>query len=298
MAICRRSQTSVSAQVSFGSPESITSSTSWITVRSRACRSCSTSATRSWMPSESVCCQVAVGWISRFACSWTRSSSWTTSSVDCGASSTARSAWDCCSSWLATNSTSTAAVLAACSRVLATTSRARNATSSAKPDSAFSSGSLAARSRRNDDTAIIGRSRPGVGQVLAVELDDPPPVRVEVDLGHHDGGRRAPLDGGLQEGQLGRGQLLGGVGDEHDALGVAERAEGEEAVRGVQPADAGGVDQRQAGPQHPVRQTDLDHPVPFRVGRIGLLGDQQVDLAERALLLLDPGRRPRSGRRW
>ena len=46
-----------------------------------------------------------------------------------------------------------------------------------------------ARSRRNDDTGITGRSMPGPREVSAVQLDDAAPLRVQVGLGH-DAARR------------------------------------------------------------------------------------------------------------
>ena len=108
---------------------------------------------------------------------------------------------------------------------------------------------------------------PAVRQVSPVELDDPPPLRVQVGLGDDACGDRAALQRLPQEVELGLGELLGRVAHEQHPVGRVERAESDDAVGGVEAADAGGVDQAEAGAQHPAGEPHLDRPQPARRSR-------------------------------
>jgi hypothetical protein len=72
--------------------------------------------------------------------------------------------------------------------------------------------------------------QPGAGQVVAVELDDAPPLGVEVGLGDHAHDLGAPGAGRLQEADLGARQLLGGVGHEDEGLGQRHDPEDDAAL--------------------------------------------------------------------
>ena len=85
-----------------------------------------------------------------------------------------------------------------------------------------------ARSRRNDDTAITGRSRPAFARCRRSSSTMRRHCRVQVGLGHHADRGRAALQGLAEEVDLRRGQLLRGVGHEEHAVGGAQRAEGDD----------------------------------------------------------------------
>ncbi len=108
----------------------------------------------------------------------------------------------------------------------------------------------------------------GAREVAVVEVDDPSPLAVQVGLRHHADDPGTPLHGADQEIQFGGGELLRGVGDEQRGARQRQRAEREVAVRGVQPADAGSVDEGQAtAEQAAVRRTSTlrtGGPAPLR----------------------------------
>ena len=187
------------------------------------------------------------------------SSSATTCSAFAGSVSTACSAWICWPIWSATNSTSRRG------RGSGLRVGRPDHPAAQEFDQLGVAGFLGQRSDRagtpaagTTTPAITGRSSPARSQVPLVDLDDPPPFRVQVGLGDHARRARAALQRLPQEVQFGLGQFLRGVGDEQHPVGLVERAEGDDAVRGVQAADPGCVDQAEPGPQEPAGQPDLD----------------------------------------
>ena len=129
-----------------------------------------------------------------------------------------------------------------------------------KPDSSISVGVLRPAPRAAAASRTPGRSRrrmPALREVAAVELHDPPPVRVEVGLGEHARDVGAQLHRRVQELQLGAGVLLGGVGDQQHRVGAGQRRHRGRAVRRAEPADARGVDEHQPAGQQLARQPDL-----------------------------------------
>ncbi len=97
----------------------------------------------------------------------------------------------------------------------------------------------------------------GVVEVLAVDLQDLAPVRGPVDLRQHQRDVRAQRGGLLEEGQLVGGELLGGVGDHQQRVGLGDHAERGRGQRRGHAADARGVHQRETVLQHDARDADL-----------------------------------------
>ena len=115
------------------------------------------------------------------------------------------------------NSTSASAVSTVFAVPDGTTVPSRKSTSAGKPDSGehvviVGGGHPQERGHRKH-----GDVEPGGAQVLAVDLEDASPLRVQVGLGEHADGIRAAADRGAQELDLGAGELLRGVGDEDHA---------------------------------------------------------------------------------
>ena len=145
------------------------------------------------------------------------------------------------------------------------------------------------------------------GQAALVDRDDPPPFGVDVDLGDRDQDRRAGAHGAGEEGQLGRGQLGRGIGHEHERVGRRQEGQGRGRVGGVQPADAGRVDERDPPLEERVGQADLDDldavapvvAIALRDPATGLVGRDRLDDQLAALPPPDDRarRRARSGRR-
>ena len=92
---------------------------------------------------------------------------------------------------------------------------------------------------------------------------------------------RAERHHGPQEGELGFGELGGGVGDEHDRVGERQRGDGGRAVHRAEPADAGRVDQRQAPFEERRRQADLDEGEVLLVAPVPGLGDGVGEVVDR-----------------
>jgi hypothetical protein len=114
-----------------------------------------------------------------------------------------------------------------------------------------------------------------------VDSGDAPPFRVQVGLGQHAGRARAPAQCLLQKVELGFGELLGGVGDEEHPVRLVQRTQGDDAVRRIQAANAGGVDQAEAGPQDPPGEPDLDRSQPPPIPRIPGFGYPPGDRVDR-----------------
>ena len=130
-------------------------------------------------------------------------------------------------------------------------------------------------------------------QVTAVELDDAPPLGVEVDLGDHAEQPGAAFERQPHEAQLGQGQLLGGVGHEQHRVGQAEHAQREVALGRLEPAHPGRVDEREPGAEHPPVEPDLDRPDAGALTVARRVADIVADLLERDLGVL---RLARAGR--
>ena len=173
---------------------------------------------------------------------------------------------------------------AAPARAAPSTSRRSSSTRRGKPDSALSVGAVAGlgaqpQERRDGDDRHV---EPGLGEVARVQLDDPAPLAVQVGLGEHAEDRRAAFQGAAQEVDLGRGQLLRRVGDEEGRAGRGRRGQGEVALRGVEAADARGVDEGQAGAEQPAVEADLDAArCGLALGGRPALGDIAPELVER-----------------
>ncbi len=113
---------------------------------------------------------------------------------------------------------------------------------------------------------------PRMGEMTAVELDDTSPRGLEVDLAHdldHDRARGARCP---QEVELGRAQLLRGVGDEQHRVGGRQRGDGRGVVDRREPADSGRVDELQARGKHRRGQSELDELEPAVVVVVPGLG--------------------------
>ena len=210
------------------------------------------SALRSATPSCSVCCQRAERSLSatdRFFDSVSSPiSSWICSGLRCALCSDARPA----TIWSVTASTSLTSERRASRSAWPTTCSRRNRTSSGKPDSASNSGrsSTMLCQRTAEDTANIGALIPACFRWSRSISRDPPPLRIDVGLGEHAGHVRAHPDGLLDELQLGRGVLLGGVGHQEHGVRRRQRGHGRRAVHRVEAAHAGGVDDLQPAGQH------------------------------------------------
>ncbi len=126
----------------------------------------------------------------------------------------------------------------------------------------------------------LGRD-PLAGQVVDVEVADLAPRRVEVGLGEHAHHVGAHAAGGLQEIQLGTGELLAGVGDEHHGVRQGQRPDGGGAVGRAQSPDAGGVDDHEPVAEQLAGQGHLDRADPALAGDLGRLGDVAGDLVDR-----------------
>ena len=238
----------MSGQVSLGSPCVDDGLDVAQTVRIRPGRSCLTSAISWSMPSNRNCCQPLPRSTSRRVRSDRRRSAPTTSSDASGFAST------CCSAATSRRSCSWAKPR---SRVAARDRpawRRPPATRGAQPVEQrrearllVQRGARQARSRRNDDTGITGRSMPAFARCR----------RSSSTIRRHAGYRSVLVTTQTAAGQRssawrrkatsGPGQLLRGVGHEDHAEGGAQRAEGDDPVRRLQPADAGGVDEAQPG---------------------------------------------------
>ena len=152
--------------------------------------------------------------------------------------------------------------------------RCRASNSASNPDSASSTGSPWARATRwsTDDTASsVDVLEPVASRWARLRSISAARVVLQVGLGHHAHRRRAALAGGDGERQLGRGQLLGAVGDEHDAVGGVEAGQVERSDRRVEPADAGHVDEVQPGRQQSARERHVDASEAEVVALVALL---------------------------
>ncbi len=128
---------------------------------------------------------------------------------------------------------------------------------------------------------MTGMSMPARLQVTPVQLDDLAPLRIQVGLGDDACGDRAALQRLAQEVEFGLGELLGRIAHEQHPVGRVERAESDDAVSGVEAADARGVDQRESGAQHPAGEPHLDRAQPADVSWIARLGDVLSDRLHR-----------------
>ncbi len=127
------------------------------------------------------------------------------------------------------------------------------------------------------------RVDPGARQVALVELDDPPPVRVQVGLRHHAADVRAQLHRRRQELQLGGGVLLRRVGHQHDGVRGRERGHRRGAVRRTEATDPGRVHQHQPGREQLARERHLGAGQPGLVARVAGLGHVVRELFDRHL---------------
>ncbi len=125
------------------------------------------------------------------------------------------------------------------------------------------------------------RVDPGRGEVPAVELDDAPPLGVQVGLRDHARDVRADRRGVGEELQLRRRVLLGGVGHEQHGVGRRQRGRRRRAVHRRQPADPGGVDDLQPAAQEGPGQPDLGVAPPLPVAGVALLADVVGELVAR-----------------
>ena len=118
-----------------------------------------------------------------------------------------------------------------------------------------------------DERGVQARGR----EVGAVELGDPPPLRVQVGLGQHAQDVGAHRDGPAEELQLGRRVLLRRVGHEHHGVGRGQRGHRGRAVHRVQPAHAGGVDELEAPGEDGAGDADLGGGEPLAVAGVARL---------------------------
>ena len=134
------------------------------------------------------------------------------------------------------------------------------------------SSSRSAGSSRSVELSPNGRStRPIAARWSGVEVDDPPPLRVHVDLGRRDEHRRARAARAGQELELRAGQLGGRIGHEDQRVGRREERERRRGVAGVQATDPRRIDERQPTFEQRVRQ-----PAPRRGRRRGAAPGRHV----------------------
>ena len=121
---------------------------------------------------------------------------------------------------------------------------------------------------------------PRGGEVLPVQLDDPPPLRVQVGLRDDADGGGTALERLAQELHLGSRQFLARVRHEDHPTCLAERTQRDHAVGRVQTSDPWRVDQSQPGAQEAVGQSHLDRAEPVPPVRLGGLGHQMEQLLD------------------
>ena len=117
-------------------------------------------------------------------------------------------------------------------------------------------------------------------QVTPVEVEDPLPRRVEVDLGLGEQDGRAQLDRSAQELDLRRRQLARRVRDQDQAVGERQEGEGRRGVPGAQPAHAGRVDDDEPLGQDRAGHGDLDALDALVVAGVARLGHPVAELGE------------------
>ena len=176
------------------------------------------------------------------------------------------------------------------------TTPCRYLTSCGKPDSTFIpwSAERAATVRSSDDTATVSSGDAARFEVAGVELEDPPPLRVEVDLGEDEEDARAEFFHRPEEPQLGAGQLLRGVGEEEDGVRPRQRADRDGVVQRAEPADTGGVDQHQPTREQLAADRRRDRPQLPQVAGVAGFTHVRGQVFERDPL--GPRRRRRIGR--
>ena len=240
---------------------------------------------RSPTPSLSVICQRAERCFSSSARALALVSSATSGSSCSGFSWTASSAFIPVPSCSATASTSWQVERRSSSSDAATTRRSRNSTSGRNPDSSISVVVLRLRGvqpQRGRNGERVGADPRGV-EVAAVQLHDPPPVRVEVGLGDHARDVGAQLHRRAEELELRPGVLLRGVGDEQHGVRAGERRHGRRPVRRAQPADARRVDEHEPAFEDLARQPDLGVGEHRLVAGVARLRDVVGELVHRHL---------------
>ncbi len=144
---------------------------------------------------------------------------------------------------------SRAAASTACRAAVSTTASRSQSKSGAEPDSSLRSGERQARSRRNDETPSTGTSIPARGAgARGRARRSARHSRVQVGLGH-DADRdraalRAPGGGTPPPGAVSSCEASV---TKIDAAAWPSAPQGDDPVRGVETADAGGVDEAQPG---------------------------------------------------
>ena len=111
-------------------------------------------------------------------------------------------------------------------------------------------------------------------QVSPVRRLDLPPGGVQVGLGQRNEDDRTDLPRLCQERQLGAGELSRRVRYEEQRVGEGEEGERGGALGGIEPADAGRVDERPARREERVRHTDLDGLDCQAVAGVAMLGHE------------------------
>ena len=136
--------------------------------------------------------------------------------------------------------------------------------------------------QRGRDGERVGAD-PGGVEVAAVQLHDPPPVRVEIGLGDDARDVRAQLHRRAEELQLRARVLLRGVGDQQHGVRAGQRRHRGRPVRRAEPADARGVDEHEPAFEELARQPDLGVGELRLVAGVARLADVLGELVHRHL---------------
>ena len=116
-----------------------------------------------------------------------------------------------------------------------------------------------------------------LGEVLAIQVCDPPPIGVQVDLRERLDDDRAPLASIGEERDLGGAQLGRGVADEDHAVREWQEGQRRGRVSGGDAPRARGVDDRDAFGEELARDGDVDALDLAAVVRVARLGDPVTD---------------------
>ncbi len=118
-------------------------------------------------------------------------------------------------------------------------------------------------------------------EVTAVQVDDPLPLGVQVDLRLGEHHRRAQLDSASQEVDLRGRELRRGVRHEDQTVGEREEGECGGGMAGAEPTHAGRVDENESLGENGAGRRDLDPLDSLVVAGVAALGDPVVQRVDR-----------------